>query len=223
MRSQVRSVLIFFVAAVVAALVAPPGAHAAGTIPSHLNLSLNNPSCTGCTVSGTVGLLFDDYADTTGSVIHLQRTLNGAVTNLPDYVVGSSDFWFYDYPQVEGVYEYLATFDGDDLHAPAQATASVTVERQQSYVGMNVWTGPANTVYFYVGFAVGFSGCHTNCEVVVTAATETREWEVARFTFPQGSGTSPTISFKRQGATKVTASYAGDGYYLPAQSTLPVP
>lgn len=38
-------------------------AAAAGTVPSHLSLAVNNPSCVGCTVSMTVSLSLDDYGD----------------------------------------------------------------------------------------------------------------------------------------------------------------
>ncbi|PWU43467.1 hypothetical protein DLJ46_31430 [Micromonospora globispora] len=188
-------------------------------VPSHLNLSANNPSCAGCTISGTLALWFDDYVDATGSVIHMQRTFNGEVTPLPDIVLASSGNWFYDYPQAAGTYEYLATFDGDDVHAPAQATATVTVERRTSYVGMNVWANPQGTLHMYANLA----GCHVNCELVVTAASDSRTWEVARFTLPEGGGYTPTISFKRQGATRVIASYAGDDWFLPAQAVATAP
>jgi hypothetical protein len=188
-------------------------------IPSHLSLSANNPSCAGCTVSGTVSLWFDDYADATGAVIRMQRTFNDEVTHLPDIVLGSSGNWFYDHPQTAGTYEYLASFDGDDRHAPATATATVTVERQAAYVGMNVWSNPQSTLHMYASLA----GCHTNCDLVVTAATATRSWEVARFTLPEGGGSTPTISFQRRGATRVIVSYAGDDWYLPAQAVATAP
>jgi hypothetical protein len=211
---RIRSAVAVMVMAIAAVMLAPVSAQAAGTIPSHLSLSVNNPSCAGCTASGSIALWFDDYTSATGSIVHLQRTLSGVVTALPDVTLTDSGNWFYDYPQVAGTYDYLATFDGDDLHAPAQATATITVERRVNSIGMNVWSQPHGTVHAYAYLA----GCHLNCVVVFSAGTDTKTWEVTRVSVPEGGGYTPTITFKRQGATRVYASYAGDDYWLPAQS-----
>jgi hypothetical protein len=58
-------------------------------------------------------------------------------TALPDITVGSGTWpWFYDYPTVEGLYHYVFSFDGDAVHAPAETSADVTVERRAVSLGL---------------------------------------------------------------------------------------
>jgi len=216
MRSIVRAALTVILSAFAAVLALPGTVQAAGTIPSHLSVGVNNPTCVGCTASATVSLWFDDYADPAGSVIHIQRTFGGEVTQLPDLTLTGSD-WFYDYPQAEGTYEYLFTFDGDDTHAPAQSTGTITAQRQASYTAMNVWASSRKTLSAYAYLAP----CHLNCVLVIMAGNaKGTTWEVARFTVPENGGSTPTFSFASKGVTQVYATYAGDDWYLPAQSPI---
>jgi hypothetical protein len=196
-------------------------AAAAGSIPSHLSLGVNNPSCVGCTVSMTVSLSFDDYSDPTGSVVHVTRTVGGTTTALPDLIVGSGTWpWFYDYPTVEGLYHYVFSFDGDAIHAPAEATADVTVERRAVSLGLNVWSDPHGTGHVYAYL----SDCHSNCVVVLSVSSGTKPpREIARVEVPLGGGYTPTVDFKRKGATTVYASYSGDDWFLPAQAVWSYP
>jgi hypothetical protein len=196
-------------------------AAAAGTVPSHLSLGVNNPSCVGCTVSMTVSLSFDDYSDPTGSVVHVTRTVGGTTTALPDLIVGSGTWpWFYDYPTIEGLYHYVFSFDGDAIHAPAEATADVTVERRAVSLGLNVWSDPHGTGHVYAYL----SDCHSNCVVVLSVSSGTKPpREIARVEVPVGGGYTPTVDFKRKGATAVYASYAGDDWFLPAQTVWSYP
>ena len=196
-------------------------AAAAGTVPSQLSLGVNNPSCVGCTVSMTVSLSFDDYSDPTGSVVHVTRTVGGTTTALPDLIVGSGTWpWFYDYPTIEGLYHYVFSFDGDAIHAPAEATADVTVERRAVSLGLNVWSDPHGTGHVYAYL----SDCHSNCVVVLSVSSGTKPpREIARVEVLVGGGYTPTVDFKRKGATAVYASYAGDDWFLPAQTVWSYP
>jgi hypothetical protein len=177
---------------------------------------VNNPSCVGCAVSMTVSLYFDDNGDPTGSVVHVTRTVGGTTTALPDLIVGSGIWpWFYDDPTVEGLYHYVFSFDGDAIHAPAEATADVTVERRAVSLGLNVWSDPHGTGHVYAYL----SDCHSNCVVVLSVSSDNKApREIARVEVPVGGGYTPTVDFKRKGATVVYASYAGDDWFLPAQA-----
>ena len=74
-------------------------AAAAGPVPSRLTVGVNNPSCVGCTVSMTLSLSFDDYADPTGSVVHATRTVGDVTTALPHVIVGSGTWpWMWSNP-----------------------------------------------------------------------------------------------------------------------------
>ena len=196
-------------------------AAAAGPVPSHLTVGVNSPSCVGCTVSMTLSLSFDDYADPTGSVVHATRTVGEVTTALPDVIVGSGTWpWVYDSPTVEGLYHYVFSFDGDAVHAPAETSADVTVERRAVSLGLNVWSDPHGTGHVYAHL----SNCHTNCVVVLSVSSGTKSpREIARVEVPVGGGYTPTLDFKRKGATTVYASYAGDDWFLPAEATWSYP
>jgi hypothetical protein len=47
--------------------------------------------------------------------------------------------------------------------------------------------------------------------------------EVARVEVPTGGGYTPTVDFKRKGATIVYAAYSGDDWFLPAQAAWSYP
>lgn len=47
--------------------------------------------------------------------------------------------------------------------------------------------------------------------------------EIARVEVPVGGGYTPTVDFKRKGATTVYAAYSRDDWFLPAQAAWSLP
>jgi hypothetical protein len=171
-------------------------------------------------VSITVALSFGDFTDPTGSVVHVTRTVGWDHDRRPDTIVGSGSWpWVYDDAPVEGS---ATTSELRRRRGPCagRGQRDVTVERRVVSLGLNVWADPHGAGHVYAHL----SGCHSNRVVVLSVSSgSTPPRVIARVEVSVGGGYTPTVDFKRKGATAVDAAYAGDEWFLPANAVWTYP